>query len=67
MTAFQLRQHLKRAHDVNMAGADWGTLQSVHSAEHRPGIDQDHEHQDGPNPAEWVRDCADFGCGEETR
>jgi len=63
-TAYELRMHLQRAHGVRLAGLDYGSLLTIHDVEHRPGIGQDHEHDDGPSPGRWMRDCADFGCGE---
>lgn len=46
MTAYELRRHLATDHDVKMSGADYGTLLAVHDVEHRPGVDQDHDHED---------------------
>ena len=46
MTAYELRRHLAAEHDVRMVGADYGTLLTVHDIEHRPGVDQDHTHEE---------------------
>ena len=62
-TAYELRIHLQRAHDVRMVGADYGTLLTVHDVEHRAGTD--HAHEDGPGSAGWERECREFGCQEE--
>ena len=59
MTAYEIRRHLAAAHDVNMVGADYGTLLRVHDLEHRPGVDQDHTHP------EWDDECVEFGCIED--
>lgn len=64
-TAYELRHHLQRAHGINLAGANWATLQKEHSVEHRPGKTQNHTHGDGPNVGEWESDCAEFGCSDE--
>lgn len=66
MNGYQLRHHLARAHALRIMGADWGTLQTLHSIEHRPGVEVDHDHAEGPNPAEWGWDCIGFGCEEHT-
>lgn len=47
MTAYELRCHLAAEHDVRMAGADYGTLLTVHDGEHQGG--QDHEHEERSN------------------
>jgi hypothetical protein len=60
MTAYEMRVHLRRAHQVNMIGADYGTLLKVHDLEHRPGIAQDHDHP------EWADECRQFGCDDRT-
>ena len=65
MTAYELRRHLATEHDVRILGADYATLVTLHSVEHRPGLVRDHEHEEGPGPGEWRRDCSDFGCAEE--
>lgn len=46
MTAYELRRHLAADHDIRMAGADYGTLLAVHDIEHRPGIVEDHTHEE---------------------
>lgn len=43
MTAYELRHHLARAHDVRILGADYGTLLAVHDVEHRHGGDHTHD------------------------
>lgn len=58
VNAYELRRHLRHDHDINMVGADYGTLLTVHDAEHQ-GDGQDHAHD------EWARECAEFGCHEE--
>lgn len=47
MTAYQLRIHLQRVHDVRIVGADYGTLITVHDIEHRAGRDHDHMVESG--------------------
>lgn len=63
MTAYELRLHLRRQHDVNMVGADYTTLLTVHDVEHRGG-NADHRHD------QWTDECLEFGChdvsGERT-
>lgn len=59
MTAYELRRHLYRAHDVNMNGADYGTLLTVHDVEHRGG-GADHSHD------EWTDECLEFGCHDSS-
>lgn len=43
-TAYELRQHLQRQHEIRLIGADYGTLITIHDIEHR--ADQDHDHGD---------------------
>lgn len=64
-TAYELRRHLAADHDVHISGADYGTLITIHTVEHRPGTTLGHHHEDGPDSDEWRRDCSEFGCAEE--
>lgn len=63
-TAYELRMHLQREHQVRMVGADYGTLITVHDIEHR--ADQDHDHHDHARPGSdaWKRECEEFGCDD---
>lgn len=65
LSAYELRRHLAAEHDVRIMGADYGTLVTLHSVEHRAGVQRDHEHENGPGAGEWQRDCSEFGCEEE--
>lgn len=63
LSAYQLRHHLAIDHDVRIAGADYATLVTLYSVEHRGGS-AGHQHDDGPGSDAWNRECADFGCHE---
>ena len=60
MTAYELRRHLAADHDVQMTGADYATLLTVHDIEHRGPDGQGHIHD------EWTDECLEFGCHDES-
>lgn len=60
MTAFELRIHLRRHHDLHLIGLDYAALLATHDDEHRSGAG--HDHDDGPGSVEWARECQEFGC-----
>lgn len=45
MTAYLLRKHLAADHDIDLTGADYALLLTVHDDEHRNP--QPHTHDDG--------------------
>ena len=64
MTGYQLRRHLEAAHDIPTRGLTYEQMAVLHHHDHRPGIDQDHHHDDGPDSTTWGRECAQFGCDD---
>lgn len=64
MTARELRNHLRDRHDIPTRGLMYDQMLTLHDYDHRPANAQDHDHADGPDTAQWARDCADFGCDE---
>lgn len=49
MTAYELRNHLRDRHTINLHGADYSALLAIHDAEHQHG--QDHDHGDDTDAA----------------
>lgn len=49
MTAYELRNHLRDRHNINLRGADYATLLAVHDEEHKTG--QNHDHEDHTDAA----------------
>lgn len=44
MTAYELRQHLASAHDLELRGLAYDSLLTIHDEDHQ--VDQDHTHED---------------------
>lgn len=62
MTAYELRLHLRREHDMQLAGLRYDQLLAIHDDDHR--AESGHQHDDGPGTAAWARECDEFGCDE---
>lgn len=49
MTAYELRNHLRDRHAINLRGADYSALLATHDGEHHH--EQDHDHEDHTDAA----------------
>ena len=63
MTAYELRLHLRRQHDLYLIGLDYAALLAIHDDDHQGGT-AGHEHDDGPGSTTWAAECRDFGCDD---
>lgn len=65
MTGYELRIHLAHAHDIPTRGLMYEQMLVLHDHDHRPGVAQNHDHDDGPASAAWAGECGEFGCDQE--